>query len=319
MTLPPQPTALYRDNPVLIVGPHPEGVEIEQDGETLIVPEADLTPLSLSTPLPNLAVPERQPVTILVANNAGGVGKTSLTVALAHLFASWGLSVALFDLDPQANATTFSGVLRDIEDGETLHALLHPGATFPDPIPVHGYHLLPSSAVLRETAREIVRQDGYDLLRPHLSTLRDRYDLILMDCGPSLDALATAGGLVSDFVLTPSSTSVKGLDGFQGAAGFVQELRDLGNTDIRTCLFVPTLHRNNTRAERRAYEQMVEGLPAPLLATPIMRNQKWVDAAEAGQPVTAYAPKSPAAQQAERLARELLTAIGWDHEGEDVA
>ncbi|GGI75594.1 ParA family protein [Deinococcus wulumuqiensis] len=315
MTFPPNATALYRDKAVTVSCYTPEGVQIEKDGELLTVMEAELTPLSVPAPLPNLAVPVRQPLAILIANNAGGVAKTSLAVALAHLFASWGLRVALLDLDPQANATTFSGILRPIEAAETFHALLTPDAVLPDFIRVHGYDLLPASPVLRQTARDIVKGDRHSALLTHMPALRERYDLILMDCGPSLDALATAGGLTADFVMTPSSTSVKGIDGFQGAAGFVEELRQLGNPDIRTCLFVPTLHRKNTKAEREAYADMVAGIPAELLATPILRGQKWVDAARAGQPVTAFAPKSTEAQQAERLARELLRAIGWDDEG----
>lgn len=317
MTFPPNSTALYRDRPVTVSCYTPDGVQIEQDGELLTVSESELTPTGLAAPLPELAVLKRQRemTTVLVANNAGGVGKTSLTIALAHLLTTWGLRVAVLDFDPQANATTFSGITRAISPEETFHQVVtDPSAPLPSLIPVHGYDLLPSSNVLRQTARQLARTERWHLLRDRLPGLTGQYDLLFVDCGPSLDPLAMTGGMAADFVLAPSSTSVKGIGGFEGVAGFVQEVRELGNPDLSICLFVPTLHQRRTKAEAQAYEDMVQGIPPHLLATPIMRAQKWVDAAAEGKPVTAY--RCPATQQVERLASELLRSIGWGEEAE---
>ena len=320
MTFPPNSTALYKEQPVTVSCYTPDGVQIEKGDDLLTVAESELMPLAMPTPLPELAVSKRQreTVTLLLANNAGGVGKTSITVALAHQLSLWSLRVAVLDFDPQANATTFSGVLRQIEPDETFDRVIRtPDAAFPDFIPVHGYDLLPASAVLRQTSRDLARLDDYTLLSRHMEALRDRYDLILIDCGPSLDPLAMTGAMVADYVVTPSSTSVKGVDGFGGVAEFVAEIQALGNPGLEICLYIPTLHTKRTKAEAEAYAAMVENLPADLLATPILRNQKWVDATRQGQPVTVHAPRSAAAQQVERLARELITAIGWDsgHDG----
>lgn len=317
MTFPPNSTALYRDKPVTVSCYTPDGVQIEKDGELLTVSESELMPTGMSTPLPELAVSirQREAVTLLIANNAGGVGKTSITVALAHQLSLWSLRVAVLDFDPQANATTFSGVLRQIEPDETFDRLVRtPGAAFPDFISVHSYDLLPASPVLRQTSRDLARLDDYTLLSHHMAALKERFDLILIDCGPSLDPLAMTGAMAADYVVTPSSTSVKGVDGFGGVAEFVSEINALGNPDLQICLYIPTLHTKRTKAEAEAYTAMVENLPGDLLATPILRNQKWVDATRQGQPVTVHAPKSAAAQQVERLGRELITAIGWDGE-----
>lgn len=319
MTFPPNSAALYREQAVTVDCYTPDGVQVELDGELLTVSESELTPIGLSAPLPELAVSKRQreAAALLIANNAGGVGKTSLTIALAHLLGTWGLSVAVLDFDPQGNATTFSGVLRQIEPEETFDRVLRsPDGPFPDLISVHGYDLLPASAALRQTSRDLARLDDYTLLCPHMTGLKERYDLILIDCGPSLDPLAMTGAMASDYVVTPSSTSVKGVDGFSGVADFVREIQALGNAGLEICLYVPTLHTRRTKAEAEAYAAMVKNLPADLLATPILRNQKWVDATRQGQPVTVHAPKSPPAQQVERLGHELITAIGWggDHD-----
>lgn len=317
MTFPPNSPALYRDKPVIVSCYTPDGVQIEQDGELLTVSESELLPTGLAAPLPEFAVSKRQRemATILVANNAGGVGKTSLTIALAHLLTTWGLRVAVLDFDPQANATTFSGITRAISPEETFHQVVaDPSAPLPPLLPAHGYDLLPSSNVLRQTARTLAKSERWHLLRDRLPGLTGQYDLVFVDCGPSLDPLAMAGGMAADFVLTPSSTSVKGIGGFEGVAGFVQEVRELGNPDLSICLFVPTLHQKRTKAEAQAYEEMVAGIPAHLLATPIMRAQKWVDAAAEGKPVTAF--KGVPTQQVERLAAELIRSIGWEDEVE---
>lgn len=247
-------------------------------------------------------------ITATVFNHAGGAGKTSLTLNVGHELARSGLRVLLIDLDPQANLTSWLGV-RGVTPASTAQDVATEGAALPEPVAVHGLYLIPSMVDLALAEARMLGVPGAQLgLQQALQDVRDRYDVVLIDCPPSVGQLAILGAAAADRLIVPIPTRVKGLDalpGLQKAMALYRRLRP----DLGVALYIPTMHDARRRQDREVLEDFQRTLRP--IATPVPeRAAVWNDAAMDGSPVGVFAPSSPAYQDVRTLTAEVAAALG---------
>lgn len=294
-------------------------IELEEGAQLVSVGYEDLHPVEARlTPTPDVteeaAVPVRQEgmKVITISNNAGGVCKSTIAVALAGVYAQCGKRVLLVDLDPQGNATTWSGI-DEVREGQTIHpVVVSEESPLPAPLQANGYDVIPGGRTIRRTEKVAATLEEKFALRNRLEQLRGRWDIVLIDTPPSLGQLTTMAAIASDYLIAPISAAFKGVDALGGVTAFLEEVR-ADNPALDIALFVPTLFAGHHGNDREAYEVLQENVPAERLATPIpYRKKYWEEATKAGKPITLYAPATGPAQDARRLAAEVARAIGMD-------
>ncbi|THF85424.1 ParA family protein [Deinococcus sp. KSM4-11] len=249
-------------------------------------------------------------ITATVFNHAGGAGKTSLTRDVGYELALTGLRVLLIDLDPQANLTTWLGIpVQDVALSGTVYPVATDGQPLPPPMYVHGLDLIPSQVDLALAETGMLGVPGSQLfLRQALETVRDRYDLVLIDSPPSVGQLAILGAAAADRLIVPIPTRAKGLHalpGLQKATGLYRRLRP----ELEVALYVPTFYD----ARRSHDREVLETLQAHLspLAEPVPdRAAVWIDSNLAGEPVGVFAKGSPVHEDVLRLTSRVAAALG---------
>lgn len=247
---------------------------------------------------------------ITVVNNAGGVGKTSLTLNVGYELAQQGLRVLLVDMDAQANLTSWLGI-HDAEEEETIHAVIVSSkAPLPTPRHVHGLDVIPATKALAITEAVTISAGLVTRVRERLEEVRGRWDVVIFDSPPSLGALMGLGAVASDGLIVPLSTNVKGIEALAGIQVALDTYRN-HNPGLEIKLFIPTMHDSRRSNDREKLEQIQAALPPELVASPIPQRQAvWDKAADEGKPITLFAPHSPAAQDVRRVAREVAAALG---------
>lgn len=248
---------------------------------------------------------------IALANQKGGVGKTTTSVNLAACLAERGQNVLLIDLDPQANAT--SGLGCEKIEGRSLYKLmLGEGSAehLVAPTMISRLDLIPCEVNLAGAEIEIPRMDRYlhrlqDGLQPLIAS--NRYDQILIDCPPSLgvltiNALAAAHGL-----LIPLQCEYYALEGLSVIVRLIQQLRESGaNASLEIEGIVMTMYDNRTALSRQVWQQVREHFDHKIYDTLIPRSVRLSEAPSHGKPIILYDPNSTGAAAYRQLAREFL-------------
>ncbi|MDL2345177.1 ParA family protein [Deinococcus sp. MIMF12] len=247
-------------------------------------------------------------ITATIFNHAGGAGKTSLTRDVGYELSQAGHRVLLIDLDPQANLSSWLGVRR-VQLSSTVYSLATEGAPLPQPVEVHGMHVVPSQVDLALAETGMLGVPGSQLfLRQALEAVRMHYDVVLIDSPPSLGQLAILGAAAADCLIVPIPVRTKGLDALPGlhkATSLYRRLRP----DLTVALYVPTLYDVRRSHDREVLEDLRRHLSP--LAEPIPeRAAVWLDSSMAGQPVGVYAPGSPVHQDVQRVTREVASVLG---------
>lgn len=288
-------------------------IQLEEDGPTFDVGYSDLLP-PLSAALAPASVPvqtfdDRMKV-VCISNNAGGVAKTSLTLALAGVYANeYSKRVLVIDLCEQANASSWSGIF-DAPEEQTVHlAIVSSSLPLPTPQKINGYDIIPANTRLNETEDMARRVNDVLRLRERLEQLRGRYDIVLIDTSPASGRLRDMAAAASDYLLIPCTTAFKGVDALFGATEF-RDKAQAENPALDVALYVPTMFTPRNKADQRALEALQAVGPEKLASPIIDRKALWEAATEAGKPISLAKPNSPAADEARRLAAELAAAIG---------
>lgn len=299
-----------------------------EDGEFVDAPVLELELLNcVLAPLPDLSELDCVPVrstgptmsggmrVVTVVNNAGGVGKTSLSLNIGYELAQQGLKVLLIDMDSQANLTSWLGI-RDAEEEETIHSVIVSGkAPLPRPRRVYGLDVIPSTRVLAITEALTISAGLVKRVRERLDEVRGHWDLVIFDSPPSLGALMGLGAVASDGLIVPLSTNAKGIEALEGIQEALETYR-IHNPGLEIKMFVPTMYDSRRSGDREKLEQIKAAIPAHLLATEIPQRQSaWDRAAEEGRPLTLSAPHSPAAQDVRRVAQEVAQTLGIELDG----
>ncbi|MBP9002376.1 MAG: ParA family protein [Candidatus Hydrogenedentes bacterium] len=246
---------------------------------------------------------------IAIANQKGGVGKTTTAVNLSACLALAGKAVLLVDLDPQGNATQGVGVERNGLDRTTYEVLIDGLAASDAVVDTQAANLrmIPSTRHLAGAEVELVDAERREFrLRDALVPLRDAYEYLIVDCPPSLGLLTVNGLTAADRVLIPMQCEYYALEGLSELIQTVMRVRDGLNPGLSLLGVLLTMFQH-TNLARQVETDVRAHLGNRVFNTVIPRNISLSEAPSFGQPIAFYDPRSPGARAYHALAQEVLT------------
>ncbi len=247
--------------------------------------------------------------TIAVANQKGGVGKTTTTVNLAAALAEGKCDVLVVDMDPQGNATSGFGVDKNDVD-HTVYELLLGAAEFDDVLvetEFKGLYVLPSNIELSGAEIDLIGVDGREyLLRNILDAQKGRFDFVLIDCPPSLNMLTINAMTAADTVLVPIQCEYYALEGLSQLIHSVNLIQQKLNPKLELEGVVFTMYDSRNNLSKEVVENVQKNLNQNIYKTIIPRNVRLAEAPSYGMPITEYAPDSTGAEAYRTLALEMV-------------
>ena len=251
------------------------------------------------------------PVTVLsMVNQKGGVGKTTSTINLGACLAEQGRKVLLVDLDPQGALSAGLGVSHDEEQVTVYDLLFDNTASIHAAIKhsnVSGLDLVPANIDLSAAEIQLVNEVGREhTLARALRPVRNEYDIIIIDCGPSLGLLTVNALACSHGVIIPMECEYFSLRGLALLTDTVEKVRDRINFDLDIVGILVTMFDRRTTHAREVMDRVVEVFGDRVFDTVITRTVRFPETSVAGEPIITWAPRSQGAEQYRNLARELL-------------
>jgi chromosome partitioning protein len=250
-----------------------------------------------------------------LANQKGGVGKTTTVVNLGGYLSTVGLKVLIVDADPQCNATSSLSIDRNQVGLSTYDTLVehYPLPEVVVPTRWKGLYLVPSSSDLAAAEVELVNERRREfLLWQALQPVLGIYDYILIDCPPSLGLLTvnalTAAG---DGVIIPVQCEYLALEGLTDLLSTVHLVRERLNKRLALRGLLMTMYDSRTNLSQQVVEEVRSHFGKQVFRTVIPRNVRLGEAPSYGQPIMAYAPSSTGARAYQGLTVELLRGDGW--------
>ncbi len=242
-----------------------------------------------------------------IANQKGGVGKTTTAVNVAACIAEAGYGTLLIDVDPQANATVGLGIDRSRTPG--LYELLTGTASASEaltPTPVEGLLALPAGPGLAGANVELPRIEGFEQrLRVAIEPLREEFQYILLDCPPSLGPLTVCALVAADKVIVPVQTEYFALEGLAGLLETLSLVQRELNPRLTVAGMLLTMHDSRTRLGQDVEREVRSHFPDLVFDTVIPRNVRVGEAPSHGLPVTHHDPHSAGAEAYFQLAKEV--------------
>jgi chromosome partitioning protein len=245
-------------------------------------------------------------ITVAVANQKGGVAKTTTVQTLGEAFADRGHDVLLVDLDPQACLTYAMGIDADYLDVSIHDVMLDRITAGKARIQRDGPDLVPSTIDLAGSEIHLLTKTGREhVLRKALEPVRSEYDLVLIDCPPSLGLLTINGLTAADHALIPVQPETLSRRGVGQLLETIDDVRSYTNPKLSILGAVATMYDGRTKLARRVLEEIPEVYGIEILPPPIPKTVRVAEAPEVGATVLTYAKRSRAAEAYRELAATI--------------
>ena len=253
---------------------------------------------------------------IALFNQKGGVGKTTSTINLGAALTELGRKVLLVDFDPQGGLSLGLGVnAHSLPLEQTVYyALMDPAADVDQIIlksSVPGLDFLPANRDLGTAETTLGAEiGGQQFLKRTLNTLKDRYDVILIDCQPTMGQLTINALVAADEVIVPLQCEYFALHGFIELKGNLDKVKNFLNPDLKLIGILATMFDKKTVHNREVLTTILEKYPEDVFETIIAKTIRFPETTVVGEPITTYASSSGGAASYRRLARELIARGG---------
>ena len=243
---------------------------------------------------------------IAVVNQKGGVGKTTTAVNLTAALHDLGLNVLLCDFDPQANATSGMGLDKRKLKYTVYDAIIDRCPPDAPVVKTKYGDVLPASADLAGAAVELINEPGREYkLSQVLNRLRERYDLILIDCPPSLEMLTLNGLCAADGILVPVQCEYYALEGLSDLMGTLRTVKRKINPRLEIFAVALTMFDGRTNFSTQVAQEVRRHFPGKVLSAVVPRNIRLAEAPSHGIPVTHYDKHSRGAKAYAAMAEEI--------------
>ena len=250
-------------------------------------------------------------IVIAVANQKGGVGKTTTAINLAAAMAMRGRSTLLIDLDPQANSsmtfldlhTVQKSTYDVLSDGVPLEAIIVPSK-------IPHLDLAPSRIALAKIEAKLVGEiDGHFRLKDRLQVLRDRYEFVLIDTPPALGLITVNALVAATHLLVPVQSSYFALEGTDDLLETVDKIRARPNPDLKLLGAVITLHDKRTTLSRDVQKAIADVFGDRVFHTTISRSIRLEESPAHKESIFTFAPQSSGAYEYYRLCEEVIERV----------
>jgi len=269
-----------------------------------------------SFPIPAAITDHGNAKVVAVFNQKGGVGKTTTTINLGASLAELGRRVLLVDFDPQGGLSLGLGVNAHALPLEqtVYYALMTPTASVETIILkslVPGLDFLPANRDLGTAETTLGAEiGGQQYLKRALTALRDYYDVILIDCQPTMGQLTINALVAADEVIVPLQCEYYALHGFIELKGNLDKVKNFLNPKLKLIGILATMYDKKTSHNRQVLERILEQFPDDVFETIIAKTIRFPETTVVGEPITTYASSSDGAASYRRLARELIARGG---------
>ena len=247
---------------------------------------------------------------IAVVNQKGGVGKTTTAVNLAAALTEQGKRVLVCDFDPQANATSGFGIDKRKVSHTSYDMIIGEAASADCVVSTRFADVIPSAADLAGAAVELIGMDRREQqLKKGLNALRDKYDVIFIDCPPSLEMLTLNGLCAADGILIPVQCEYYALEGLSDLMATLRSVKRRLNQSLDIFGVILTMFDGRTNFSTQVAQEVRRHFPGKVFTTAIPRNVRLAEAPSHGLPVGAYDRSSRGAVAYRELAEEVARKL----------
>ena len=247
---------------------------------------------------------------IAVVNQKGGVGKTTTAVNLAAALTEQGKRVLVCDFDPQANATSGFGIDKRKVSHTSYDMIIGEAAPADCVVPTRFADVIPSAADLAGAAVELIGMDRREQqLKKGLNALRDKYDVIFIDCPPSLEMLTLNGLCAADGILIPVQCEYYALEGLSDLMATLRSVKRRLNQSLDIFGVILTMFDGRTNFSTQVAQEVRRHFPGKVFTTAIPRNVRLAEAPSHGLPVGAYDRSSRGAVAYRELAEDVARKL----------